>query len=254
MDLLIMIYSDQKFTYQIPLVLQRDEITLHGGLCLSCQPYDMLISTHHDFLHANEKKYFNNIAHKKRQYSYLLGRYCAKYAISALTFSNKHTNVLVEPGIFQQPIIYSLEYPNLQVSISHTENIGAAVAFPEAHPMGIDIEKITPDKEKEMLSLTTTAERKLIGSLSINITSHLALIWTAKEALSKAIRCGFMVSFAMLETQEIMIEGDLIRTYFKHLGQYQALSFLMDHYVCSIVLPRKSNLNLNISKIKNSLI
>lgn len=51
---------------------------------------------------------------------------------------------------------------NIQVSISHCDAIGFSTAFPEAHPMGIDVEKISPDRTDVILSQITPTEQSLL--------------------------------------------------------------------------------------------
>ena len=243
----------QNSTYQTLLILQREEDYLYGGLCISCKTFDELVLTHHQFLHINEKKYFADILNKKRQYSYLLGRYCAKSAAEISGNTNDPISIDIQPGVFSQPIIYSSSpaVKNLQISISHTKLMGAALVFPEAHPMGIDLELMDTERETEIGYLTTTEEKKLVKCFSDNAIFWHTVLWSAKEALSKALRSGLMVTPSILEASSIIIEDGVVKTYFKHFAQYRALSFPIDNHVCSIALPHKTNLKINIETIKS---
>jgi 4'-phosphopantetheinyl transferase len=71
------------------------------------------------------------------------------------------------------------------------------------------------------------------------------LLWTAKEALSKVLRCGFMIPFELLEIEMFEPNNDFAISYFKNFHQYQALSFPLANTLCSLVYPKKTELSLN---------
>lgn len=231
------------------ITMQREKAIFTGGLCLSKESYANLIAISNDFLHPREKAYFASLTHQKRQYSYLLGRYCAKDAISALTKISNLTTVCIKNGIFEQPIVYCPLNPNLQVSISHTDAIGCAIAFPEAHPMGIDVEIICDSKIESLQEQMTKTEKAEMGAM-FNDATQLILRWTVKEALSKVLKCGLMMPFHLLEIKTPLQEKDCTISFFTNFHQYKAMSFIMDNVVCSIVYPIKTQLVLNFHEIK----
>lgn len=53
----------------------------------------------------------------------------------------------IDRGILHQPLIVHPAALNLQVSISHCDELGAALVFPEALPMGLDVEHIRPARQ-----------------------------------------------------------------------------------------------------------
>lgn len=237
-------------TYRAPLILNDQKKQWRGGICLSNATFTALHQTSDCFLHMKENNTFQSLTHAKRQHSYLLGRYCAKHAMLATGQPHTPINISIEPGVFQQPVVYGGTPANTQVSISHTATMGAAVAFPEAHPLAIDIELICADNIATLQSQMTDAEHKTIHSAD-DPAHYLTMLWTIKESLSKVLRCGFMVSFELLEIKTITTYDDHITLCdFKHFAQYQAMSFEVGKAICSIVYPRKTTLDIDIIHLK----
>jgi phosphopantetheinyl transferase len=77
-------------------------------------------------------------------------------------------------------------------SISHTE--GAAVAVLSCSPVGIDIEKKNRSVQRVLKRIAAPDEIKNLSESTYALKSHLLdpslLLWTGKEALSKAIGVG----------------------------------------------------------------
>lgn len=239
--------------YNNTLTLQREDQCFKAALSINHSSLQELNTDRNNFLHPNEQEHFNTLRYSQRQFSYLLGRYCAKQAIATYTGHSVLTTSCIENGIFQQPITYCPGTPNLQVSISHTNNMGAALAFPEAHPMAIDIETCDSSKINVIETQLTHNEKNiLVEYVSATIIPQL-WFWTAKEALSKILKCGFMIPFELLEIDTLQMQEHCTRSYFKHFSQYQALSFQFANTICSIVYPRKTQLELDIVGIQKVL-
>lgn len=241
-----MINNLKAFSYQASLSLKRCDSEFTAGFCLSKAPFSELYTAYASFLHPKEQKIFAAMQYPKRQHSFLLGRYCAKLAAIADNQKESLTTFCIENGIFQQPLIYHQQYHNLQVSISHTDTFGSALVFPEAHPMAIDIEMICDSKKEIMVTQLTNDEQKV----SKNNIKAIAVFWTAKEALSKVLKCGFTVPFELLEIENFRQVNHFYISHFKNFSQYQALSFLVADSICSIVYPKKTQLNLDIHAIQ----
>ena len=240
-------------TYTTSLQLQREKHLFIGGFCLSKLDINVLTASRSLFLHPKENLFFETLLYPKRQQDFLIGRYCAKKAIGVLLQKNDFTQTCIENGIFQQPYVYHPSYQNLQISISHTDNYGAALAFSEAHPLSIDIETVCVDKTKTLQTQLTIAEQVLAEKLVISKISQLTMLWTIKEALSKILKCGFMVPFEILEISRLNAQDNYMISHFKNFHQYQALSFLLNNKVCSLVYPRKTDISIDISAIQQTL-
>ncbi|WP_315823364.1 hypothetical protein [Paraflavitalea speifideaquila] len=87
-------------------------------------------------LHDRERNYYEALKVDLRRSSYLLGRLAAKTAVS--TASGKQVTDMaafyIGFGVFKFPVVKHCFHSNMQVSISHCDDIGIALAFPEEHP------------------------------------------------------------------------------------------------------------------------
>ncbi|MBU8854948.1 4'-phosphopantetheinyl transferase family protein [Bacillus sp. FJAT-26377] len=247
-------------TNQFPKT-QIIDLTLKGH----AEDYKVNISlSHSDFLeeylnivkllHPQELNYFCQLSFEERIKSYLAGRYTAKKAILAsLNKENLEMNeISVNSGVFNQPVVLQPTSSNIQVTITHCENIGAAIAFPESIIMGIDIEKISDGRIAVMESIITPQEKNLMNDLTYSKEIVLTLFWTIKEALSKTLKTGLTLPFYMYEIREVRTIGNAIFTSFENFHQYQTVSFTFDTYICSIAYPKSVSININ--DVKNLIL
>jgi len=242
--------NSETSTYTTTLILEHDTTLMTAGFCLSKKIFEALKAERVNFLHSKENVYFNKLLYPKRQYSYLAGRYCAKKAISILSSENDPTLLHIQNGIFQQPIVYHPSHHNVQVSISHTNNFGTALAFSETHPMAIDIETICSNKIATVQTQLTEAEQILGRKIVASKSAQFILLWTIKEALSKILKCGFTVPFEILEIANLAPQAHFIMSHFKNFPQYQAFSFLLGDIACSLVYPKNTCLKLDTATIQ----
>jgi 4'-phosphopantetheinyl transferase len=234
-----------------------DEITLRGtgknlkaNICFCYFPFQNNYQETEKFLHPEEQEYFNMLKFEKRKKSYLMGRYTAKKAISAFANEQNLENILIQQGVFNQPVTTCLFKQNIQVSITHCDDLGAAIAFPEALPMGIDIEKIDPCRNDVIASQMTVDEKELMKISPYTPDADLTLLWTAKESISKILKTGLTTPFQIFEINKIENKGEYIVSYFKNFSQYYTVSFKLGNYMCSITYPRNMELDIDIKALK----
>lgn len=197
------------------------------------------------WLHVKELKYYLTLAYEKRMKDYLSGRYVAKKAISAFVDNQDLGEILIQQGIFQQPIIkYPCEH-NIQVSITHCDDLSASIVFPEEFPMGIDIEKISVKLKGTFKSQMTENEKEIVESFFYSEEAMLTLLWTAKESLSKVLKTGLTIPLEILEVTNLKKIGSIVLGEFKNLPQYCVSSIVFGEYVCSIVYPKNTVLSLD---------
>lgn len=242
--------------YQDEIPLIRPEGNYKAQICICYFP---LFSHYQDrvvFLHPQERKYYNTLKYEKRIKSYLIGRYAAKKAVSNFTQVEDLTTILIQPGIFTQPIVLyeSKLKQTIQVSITHCDDFGAALAFPEAHPMGIDLERIDSSRQAAIEREITEAERERIQSLPLSYEAALTLLWTAKEALSKVLKTGLMTPFKVFELQKIEYHPKFTISYYTNFAQYKTISFTIGDYMCSIVYPLKTEMTIDIQGLQNTFL
>lgn len=196
-------------------------------------------------LHPNEKAIYQAYQHNRRKESYLLGRLSAKEAILPLTNISSPKSIWIDTGVFQFPVVKCPNMSNIQVSISHCDNIGFSIAYPEAHPMGIDIEKIQEDRKETVLSQLTKNEQSLLAQKYKNTIPYYTALFSLKEALSKVIRTGMMLDFKFLEVDNITINKQVLDCTFTHFGQYKGVAYSNGAYVFSIVLPKRTKVDFS---------
>lgn len=234
--------------YQEKCRLQREEKTFEAGLCIqrfTDDAYDPRM------WHPQEQQHFDSLRYEARRKSYYAGRYAAKEAIRTLVAGSDlpHRDIWIDQGVFQFPVVICPRFPNIQVSITHSENEAAAVAYFEHHPLGIDIETMpsvetAQSRREAMESQMTASELEKWSGVELSSTRKLYLLWTAKEALSKVLRTGMMTPFSLFEVDSVTPSSGYWISHFTHFSQYKALSFWIDDTtVCSLTLPRKSTLH-----------
>lgn len=220
--------------------------TICCGFFSGSAEYDGLVR----YLHDQEREYYHSLKFEKRIRSYLLGRFVAKRAVAALTGEANLREIFIQPGIFTQPVVSGIS--NIQVSITHCDDFGAALAFPEVHPLGIDIERISPRERVALERQITQAEKNQISSCPFSYEAGLTMLWTAKEALSKVLKTGLMTPFEIFEIDGIEIYDNHSISYYKNFAQYKVISFTIEKYMCSMAHPRKTKMQLDINSIKEN--
>ncbi len=88
----------------------------------------------------------------------------------------------------------------LQFNLSHTKGC-IAVAVSKTHPVGIDIEKITPRPAGFAARWLSPEEQQAVKDAP-NAAEALARIWTAKEAAAKLCGAGLAGKIAAIDTAD----------------------------------------------------
>lgn len=207
-----------------------------------------------NLLHDVERKYFETLKYNRRINSFLLGRYSAKKAITTLAGNEKNfTKILIKKGVFNQPIVECETCSNIQVSLSHSDDLAAAIAFNDMLILGIDIEKANRRINQEVEAVLTQYERDLSFRVPCSYRNFLLMIWTVKESLSKVLKTGLTVPMHILEVRNIEeLEGYCVST-FTNFPQYSAVSFIVEDYICSITFPKNVEICIDINRIKDNL-
>lgn len=197
-------------------------------------------------LHPLEYKLYATFSNDHRKTNFILGRYCAKMALASLFEINSLNQIYIEAGVFNQPIIKAPTIPNIRVSISHDKLASIALAYPEEHPMGIDIESINTDKASEIEDYLTSHEINLISDFNSSHNLVVTIIWTAKESLSKVLKTGLTTSLSVLEIKSLELNNlGYFRCTFTNFYQYQTVSIIHNDKVITMIFPLNSEIELN---------
>lgn len=235
-------------SYQARLELRRADRSYQGAICLCRGPLASAQELARGLLSDQELRYFGGLVLERRKHSYLLGRFAAKRAVSLLT-GQPAPEISIGYGVFHNPMVSAPAGATvLEVSITHCCGRGAALAFPAAHPMGIDLERIEAAKMAVIEETLTAGEKKLLRLVpGADYASILVVVWTVKEAIAKALRTGLMTPLSVYEISKLERIGPVYISYFRYFAQYKAVSLLLDDgHVCSICSPRKTELELDL--------
>jgi 4'-phosphopantetheinyl transferase len=203
-----------------------------------------LVQRAHHFLGPTESAYFSNLQFIRRQRSYLLGRYAAKLALGKLSGEPNLQSIEILRGVFDQPVVSHAGSTSFGVSMSHSATMAAALAFPTAHPMGIDIELIDPKHDQTLRSQLSAEEISWIRQADVSELELATALWTAKEALSKVLCSGLMSPIHIYNLSELRSIGHKFwEGSFQNFGQYRAVMWIEDSLGLSVVLPKRSSLN-----------
>lgn len=232
----------------------RDKSAFRGMLAwVTTDEYSRIVDNYCELLDSHERRYFESLHFERRRISYLLGRFAAKNAVAGLVDETDFIKLGIVPGVFNQPVVHQPTSEVVGVSISHSGDVACALAFPQVHPMAIDIEQIDITKVDAIKAHITPAE--------LDLTEHdrppeevlCTLIWTAKEALSKSLGCGMTAPFELMETTAIVVDSTAFCGRFKNFSQYKFRSWVTTNYIITIVSPRKSELKTTIQTMLDDI-
>jgi 4'-phosphopantetheinyl transferase len=221
------------------LVLERKDLTTEAVLAWAhTVEYATLHHTCTRILHPHELAQYERLTVPRRKASFLLGRYVAKQALAVLLRASLYANIEIAPGVFTQPIVKFPTSEPVGVSITHAGELACALAFPQIHPMGIDVERLDPKSLEAMKSQMLAEELRPEVLPQLSELVRCTVIWTAKEALSKVLKCGMMCPFSILETMELRQDTSRYVGYFRNFGQYKFHTWVVHDHVLTIVLPK----------------
>lgn len=233
-------------TLSYPVMIQRGEIRLRAMMVVVfSDSASTWMEAATKLLGETETVYFSTLRSARRQASYLLGRYAAKTALSALLSEPNFRTIEIERGVFEQPIVRCDGNGGWDVTISHTDDLAAALAYPGGHPMGIDLERIDPRQHETILSQLSEREIGWLNLRSAEKLQFAGALWAAKESLSKVLRTGLMANIRVYDLAEFnSIDSRVWEGFFENFAQYKARVWAGSKHVLSIAFPKRSTLVL----------
>ena len=224
--------------------LERKDLRDEGWfMCLGDDAFPTLENNWADWLHSEEAIYYQSLTSENRRKSYLLGRVSAKIAYQAATKIEKASSINIRTGVFKDPVIQNQTSIQWHVGITHTNTIAGALAFPATHPMALDMEELVSTRIEVMKTQCKSEELQWLQAAGLEGNVAAAVCWTAKEAISKALRTGMTCPFELLGLQSIHAHEDGgITGLFVNFHQYQFRSWILANKVLSIVLPKRTRI------------
>ena len=237
---------DQNKPYPITqhFKLERKEIIDEGWLtCVGIDAFDSNESQWTQWLHPEEAAYYHSSLADKRKKSFLLGRVCAKTAYKQTNPQEDASKINIRTGIFKDPVLQNQTAIQWQIGITHSNTLAAALVFPATHPMAIDVEDYDTKRAKTMKTQCKPEELRCLEEIGLGNEAACAVCWTAREAVSKALRTGMTCPFELLGITSIKPHADGgITGLFANFCQYQFRSWVIEDKVLSIVLPKRTRL------------
>ena len=174
-----------------------------------------------------ERTTYQGFRFDARQKSWLAGRFAAKSLVSNVHDGRcRPDQIEIRNDELGAPNAYHAGQPLPGcLSISHSGDWAAAAYTPSGPQVGIDLETITPRSEGFIRDYFTEHEVKMVSSAhagSLQGTPHSAeratLIWSAKEALLKALGIGLRMDTRRVEVIAIEDEERADAAGWKRLG------------------------------------
>lgn len=233
-------------TLPYPVTIRRGDTQLRAMLVVVFNdPGNTWMEAASKLLGESETAYFSTLRVARRQGSYLLGRYAAKTALSAVLSEPELRAIEIERGVFEQPIVRCDRDGGWEVTISHTEHLAVALAYPAGHPMGIDLEQIDPGQHETILSQLSEREIGWLKLRSAERFQFASALWAAKESLSKVLRTGLMANIRVYDLAEFSVtDSREWEGFFENFAQYKVRVWIGSKHVLSMALPKRSTLVL----------
>ncbi len=227
--------------FNISLQHIKEQKTYSVSIGMACGKLDHLLYTVEQYLSSSDIALSGNYFEKRRQ-DFLLGRKALKQAFSLCCVEDTNTLPRVAYGIFGQPLLK--DHPGLDISISHSSYFGIAAIYPREILFGIDLEMVHPSTP---LSIALEVkERSMFEELKLANQSIDLSIWTTKEALSKALKCGLGVSAQALLIDAVHLEKgfspQILKVSFKEFYLFNCFTVTANTYALSFALPKFLNL------------
>ncbi|HKU72081.1 MAG TPA: 4'-phosphopantetheinyl transferase superfamily protein [Burkholderiales bacterium] len=199
-----------------------------------------------EFLSEREKERLAEYKFPGKKQDFLLGRLAAKCAIGTLISERDLRRIEIRAGERGQPLIQHPQAGASDVTISHSHGLAVALAYSAAFPMGIDLETVSAVSAGTILGELGTSgpEQAWLATAGIDEATACCVLWTAREAMGKALKTGVEGPLGALSLKEIrpVGDGDWVGRY---LNYPQAQCLLQAHggRVLSLAMPGDAELS-----------
>ena len=202
-----------------------------------------------------EIKTWRELKNEKRSREYLMGRYACKRAAGQFLGEKNLRAIEIASGTIPHPIVRHFSSKIPELTLTHTEDWAIAIAYESGHIMGVDLEKVSPSREMGFSRKMTNFEKEAFEKISFRDKMSVAnLLWTVKESLAKAIKCGHVVPGKILEVKNISEKKGIYLSTFTNFPQFKCLSYLLSGSILSITLPRKTEMDFDHSILSTGVL
>lgn len=161
------------------------------------------------FLSDSESELLKGFQFAAKREGFLLGRLAAKRALGALLEEPDLRRIEIHSGIYGQPLVRHPRADSVEVTVSHSHGLAVALAFPAAYPMGIDLETLSAISAPTILGelQASPAELAWLATGAVDQATACGVLWTAREALGKALKIGLNSPLGILALAGIQPAG-----------------------------------------------
>jgi len=199
-----------------------------------------------EFLSESEKERLGSFQFAAKKQEFLLGRSAAKRALGALLEEPDLRQIEIRSGIYGQPLVHHPRISSAEVTVSHSHGLAIALAYPAEYPMGIDLETISTVSAETIIGELEASPQELtwLATGGVDAATACCVLWTAREALGKALRIGLNSPLGVLSLSEIraVAEGTWVGRYL-NFSQCQCLSQAKGGRVLSLAMPKDIELS-----------
>jgi 4'-phosphopantetheinyl transferase len=198
-----------------------------------------------DFLDEKEHEHLKGFKFPAKREGFLLGRLAAKRALGALLAEEDLRRIDIHAGVYGQPLVRHPRAGGVNVTVSHSHGLAVALAFPREYPMGIDLETVSAVSAATIIGEmeASPAEFTWLATGGEDEETACCVLWTAREALGKALKIGLNSPLGILALSGIrnLGAGNWLGRYQK-FPRCQCLSQVKNGRVLSLALPTEVTL------------
>ena len=201
-----------------------------------------------EILSESEKERLGGFQFAAKKEGFLLGRLAAKSALSALLEEPDLQFVEIRSGIYGQPLVHHPRAASVDVTVSHSHGVAVALAFSAEYPMGIDLETVSALSAASAGTIigeleASAPERAWLAASGMDDAVACCVLWTAREALGKALKIGLNSPLGILSLAGIQAdgEGNWVSSYL-NFPQCKCLTQIRGGRVLSVAMPKEAEL------------
>ena len=199
-----------------------------------------------EFLSEGENDRLKEYRFPAKREGFLLGRLAAKRALGALLEEPDLRRIEIRSGIYGQPLVDHPRAGSTEITVSHSQGRAVALAFPAAYPMGIDLETLSAISAPTILGEleASPAELAWLATGGVAEAAACGVLWTAREALGKALKTGLNSPLGILALTGIQAAGEQAwASRYLNFPQCRCLSQVKNGRVLSLAMPGDTRLS-----------
>lgn len=199
-----------------------------------------------EFLSEREKEQLAAFKFAAKKRDFLLGRLAAKCAIGEWIPERDLRLIEIRAGEHGEPLVQHAQAGSAEVTVSHSHGLAVALAYSATFPMGIDLETVSAVSAGAIMSELGTSgpEQAWLAAAGVDEATACCVLWTAREALGKALKSGLDRPLGTLSLTEIRAvgDGDWVGRYLNY-PQCQCLLQAHRGRVLSLAMPGDAELS-----------